>query len=143
MFLLSFFLAKSQSMRSADSVNIYISRLGWESFSVATTYIPQLVLKEDAKRLIAIKGKAKIKKLLDSIVISQKTVAIHIILSQLLDPTKRQFGESYNYGKDSTIKSVVFSYNGLKWARDSLQENSISQEEINRIARYWRKRCHL
>jgi hypothetical protein len=142
-FLSSFFLVKAQSSKGADSVGIYISRLSWNSFVIGSTYVPQFALSEDAKRLIEIKDKLKIKMLVDSIQDSRKTVVIHMILSQLLDPSNRQFGESYNYGKDSTVKSVVFSYNGLKWARDSLQENSISEAEINRIERYWRKRCRF
>jgi hypothetical protein len=32
-----------------------------------------------------------------------------------LEPSKRSFSEFYNYGKDSAIKSILFSYNGLKW----------------------------
>jgi hypothetical protein len=143
-FLLLFNLAKSQALGDADSVGIYISRLNWNSFEIATTYVPQVALTGDAKRLIEIKGKAKIKKLLDSIVIDQKTVVIHMILSQLFEPTKKKFAEFYNYRKDSTIKSIIFSYNGLKWTSDnSLQNNNISKAEINRIKQYWRKRYHL
>jgi hypothetical protein len=143
-FLLLLNLAKSQPSGNTDSVNIYISRLDWNSIEIATTYVPRIGLNEDAKRLIEIKDKDKIKKLLNKIDIDQKTVAIHMILTYLLEPTKKQFGESYNYGKDSTIKSVIYSYNRLKWTSDThLQNNSISKEQINTIDRYWRKRCHL
>jgi hypothetical protein len=143
-FLLLLNLAKAQRSGNPDSVNIYISRLDWNSFEIATTYVPRIGLNEDAKRLIKIEDKEKIKKLLNKIDIDQKTVAIHMILTYLLEPTKKQFRESYNYGKDSTIKSVIFSYNRLKWTSDShLQNNSISKGEINRIKQYWRKRCHL
>ena len=143
-FLLLLNLAKAQRSGNTDSVNFYISSLNWNSFEITTTYVPRIGLNEDAKRLIEIKDKAKIKKLVGNIGIDQKTVAIHMILTYLLEPTKKQFGESYNYGKDSTIKSVIYSYNRLKWTSDShLQNNSISREEVDRIEQYWRKRCHL
>lgn len=143
-FLLLLNLAKSQSSVNTDSVDIYISRLNWNSIEIATTYVPQINLNEDAKRLIEIKDKSKIKKLVGNIGIDQKTVAVHMILTYLLEPTKKQFGESYIYGKDSTIKSVIYSYNRLKWTSDThLQNNIISRKEVDRIEQYWRKRCHL
>jgi hypothetical protein len=62
----------------------------------------------------------------------------------LLGQDKINIFKQYYNGKDSTIKSLDFSYNGLNWTGDARQEkNSISQEEINRIDRYWRQTCHL
>jgi hypothetical protein len=143
-FLSSFLLAKTQSLKGADSVSIYISKLGWNSFVIGSTYVPQFALREDAKRLIEINDRSKIKKLIDSIRDAQKTVVIHMILSHILEPRKTAFGEYINYGKDSTVKSVTFSYNGLTWTGDFMHgHDSISQEEVNRIERYWRKICHL
>jgi hypothetical protein len=136
-------LAKSQSLGNADSVSIYINRLSWNSFAIAGTYVAQFGLREDAKRIIEIKDKTKIKKLLDSIGVEQKTVVIHMILSRMLEPQKTAFGEYLNYGKDSTTKSVDFSFNGIKWTMDMSGKNSISEKEINRVRQYWRRKCHL
>jgi hypothetical protein len=138
--LLCFVSAKSQSLIKEDSVDIYISRLGWQSFAVAWTYVPQLALRGDANRLIKIKDETKIKKLVNNLADSQKTVVIHQILTHLLEPDNNAFGVTYNYGKDSRVKGCVFTYNGLQWTTDSLQKNSISQEEINKVERYWRER---
>jgi hypothetical protein len=141
--LLCFASAKSQSLTKTDSVDIYISRLGWESFVVATTYIPQPVLREDAIRLVEIKDRAKVRKLINNIVINQRTVVIHQILTSLLDSGNYHFHMTYHYGKDSIINGFDYTYNGLQWTTDSLNKSSISQEEINKIDRYWRKRCYL
>jgi hypothetical protein len=143
-FLSSFFLVKAQSLGGTDSLTIYISRLGWNSFVIGSTYVPQFALGEDAKRLIEIKDRSKIKMLVDNIPDAQKTVVIHMILSQILEPRKSAFGEYLHYGKDSAVKSVTFSYNSLKWTGDFMRgHDSVSRDEIDRIDRYWRKRCHL
>jgi hypothetical protein len=132
--------AKSQSLPKEDSVDIYISRLGWQSFAVAWTYIPQLALRGDADRLIKIIDETKIKKLVNNLADSQKTVVIHLILTRLLEPDNYAFGVTYSYGKDSRVKGCVFKYNGLQWTTDSLQKNSISQEDIDKVKQYWRER---
>jgi hypothetical protein len=126
--------AKSQSLPKEDSVDIYISRLDWDSFSIAWNYVPMIALGKDAKRLIAIRG-IKIKKLIDNITDSQKTVVIHQILTSLLEPSNREFGVTYIYRT-----GCVFRYNGLQWTTDSLQKNSISQEDIDKVNQYWRER---
>jgi hypothetical protein len=142
--LLLFALAKSQPLQKVDSASIYIDRLSWHSFTIVWNYVPRIALYDDAKRLIAIKDDEKVKKLVRNIGVKEKTVVIHIILSRLCDSSNERVGGSYNYGKDSTIKSVDFSYNGLKWTGDARQENnSITQEEINGIERYWREKYHL
>jgi|ERR1700722_14000454 len=141
--LLCFISAKSQPSTKEDSVDIYISRLGWQSFAVAWTYVPQLALRGDANRLIKIQDESKIRKLVNNLADSQKTVVIHQILTRLLEPDNNAFGVTYNYGKDSKVKGCVFTYNGLRWTTDSLQENSISLEDINKVEKYWRARCHL
>jgi hypothetical protein len=141
--LLCFVSAGSQGLPTEDSADIYIGRLGWESFAVTWTYVPRLFLKEDANRLIAIKDRTKIRKLISNIADSQKTVVIHQILTSLLERGNSGFGVTYKYGKDSNVKGCVFTYNGLTWATDSLWKNSISREEIDKVERYWRKRCNL
>jgi hypothetical protein len=136
--------AKSQAKTDPDSVNIYISRLGWHSFGIANLYYGQVSLYEDAGRLIAIQDKSKIKKLIENMRNSEKTVVIHLILSKIVEPGKKDFTEHYNYGSDSLIQTVNYSYNRLVWTWDYRNKNgSISPEEIEKIDRYWRKRCHL
>lgn len=137
-------LAKSQSLRTVDSVSIYIDRLGWNSFNIVWNYTPQIALYGDAKRLIEIKDDEKIKRLVNSVGIKEKTVVVHMILSRLFDSANARITASYNYGNDSKIKSVTYSYNGLEWTEDNLQEKrNVSQDEIDKAERYWRKRCHL
>jgi hypothetical protein len=141
--LLLFSLVKSQPLSTEDSVNYYIDRLGWHSFTIIWKFNPKVALYDDAKRLIAIKDDEKIKKLIKNLGIKEKTVVIHIILSHLLDHTIDRIEATYNYGKDYNIKSIDFSYNELKWTGDPSQgKNIISQEEIDNIERYWRNRYH-
>jgi len=136
--------AKSQVKAEVDSVNIYISKLGWHSFGIAYLYYGQVSLYEDAKRLIAIQDESKIKKLIESIRNNEKTVVIHLILSKIVEPRKKEFTEHYNYGSDSLIQTINYSYNLLAWTWDYRNKNgSISPEEIKKIDRYWRKRCHI
>ncbi len=139
-------LAKSQPTGTVDSVSIYIEKLGWNSFTIIWNYDSQVSLCGNDYRtdLIAINDDGKIKKLINNIGVKEKTVIIHMILSHLFDSTNARVAGLYNYEKDSTIKSVDFTYNGLQWTEDAHQKNnSISQEEIDRVERYWRERCHL
>jgi hypothetical protein len=138
--ILCFTIARSQSLPTTDSVEIYLSRLGWHSFGVAWKYFPQLSLYEDAKRMIKINDETKIKKLIIGLADSQKTVVIHQILTSILEPGNDSFGVSYIYGKDGRVNGCDFTYNGLQWSTDSLQKGSVSQEEINKVERYWRQK---
>jgi hypothetical protein len=141
-FLIS--LAKCKSSTGVDSVNIYISRLGWNSFGITGTYVPRIAFYDDARRLVKINDKTKVKKLIENIREEQKTVVIHLILSQIIEPSRGDLGEHLNYENNSAVKSVDYLFNGLTWT-DNSKENrtSISLNEIDKIEKYWRKKCHL
>jgi hypothetical protein len=130
--------ARAQPLQG-DSVDIYISKLGWASSGVAWKYFPEIALYDDAQRLITLKDNQKIQKLINNISDSPKTVVIHLILTRLLEPSYTTFAWRYIYGNDSKVKTVVYTYNGLQWATDSLFNSSVSREEINKIAQYWGK----
>lgn len=83
------------------------------SFAITNDHVSSLLLKDDALRLINLRDGGKINRLLSSIENSEKTVVIHVILTQILEPGKGAFSYKYNYGKDSTVQSVLYQYNGL------------------------------
>ncbi len=103
-------------------------------------YVPRLSLYEDAKRVIKINDETKIRKLIVGLADGKITVVIHQILTSILEPGNDYFGVTYVYGKDGRVIGCDFTYNGLKWSTDSLQNGNISQEEINKVERYWRQK---
>jgi hypothetical protein len=137
--------AVCQVLNSRDSVEIYISRLDWNSFEIASNHFSQLLLRADAQRLISISDSTKLKKLLGNLEDSSKTVAIHIVLTKLLDPmldpSKKGFSYRYYYSKSNRPEKVVFSFNDLHWARKSSQWY-IEKKEILKVKEYWSKRIY-
>jgi hypothetical protein len=132
-----------QALNSRDSIDIYISKLNWNSFEITSNHFSQLLLRADAKRIIKIKDSTKLKKLLGNLEDSTKTVAIHIVLTKLLDPmldpSKKGFSYKYYYSKDGRMEKTVFVYNDLNWARNS-GKWSIQKDEINKVIKYWSRR---
>lgn len=135
--------AKSQSIGGEDSVDIYIEWLGWHTSGIAWTYVPNIALYEEAERLVAIKDMRKIQKLINSLGDSSKTVAVHLILSRLIEPENSGIQWTYNYGKDGRIVNTEYIYNGLRWLWDSAGNNIVSRVEIDMVERYWRQKCPL
>lgn len=123
-----------------DSLDYYINKLNWSSFEVVTNYISKVVLKEDAKEILAIKSKNKIKRLVSNISNSEKTVVIHMILTRLLEPRKDKFNYKYRYAQDSSVRTVQYTYNGLTWSWSKEHGNIIEKESIDKVKNYWSKR---
>lgn len=149
-FVTSFCVAQTQQK---DSVDYYISRLGWDAATVATTYVPKVVLNEYAQKLVIMKGKSIDNRLYEKIGDTEKTLAIHVILTQrrkyrvkLSEEGVRQNEDSItkyqisHYTKD-TLLGINYTYNGLKWYYNlNSGESSISDEAIRYAQSYWRKR---
>lgn len=127
-----------QPTKSIDSVEVYIKKLNWESFVITTNYVSEIVLKEDALKLVELKRGNTIKQLISNIDNPEKTVVLHVILTKMIEPEKQKFSYSYNYASDSTIQSVVYNYNGLSWIRNKENVSSVSNESITVIKNYWR-----
>lgn len=139
-FILIFIWQLSYSQQAnhyADSTDFYIKKLSWSSFEITNNYISQLIMKHDAKRLVELEDKEKLEKLFHNLDRKDKTVIIHIILSQILEPDSSSFSQVYQYAKDSTVKSVQYSYNGLRWVKDAGSRNHISGHDIRMIKKYW------
>jgi hypothetical protein len=134
-----FACVNAQALFNEDSVDIYIARLNWNSFGENGQYFSQLVLGQDAKRLIRLKSSSTIEKLIQHLTDSTKTVVIHQILTQLLDGSNWSFSEGYSTGNNSPFP-IAYTYNGLTWLRDSLWRPVITPDEIKKIEQYWRER---
>ncbi len=123
--------------QSVDSTSTYIDSLSWKSFGFTTNYIPKLYLSETAKKIISIQDKNKVQKLFNYIIVKNKAVIVHIILTKLLNPDKDTFSESYVYNGDSII-GIKYTYNGLSWKWDRKNGFSILEKNIKKIRDFWR-----
>jgi hypothetical protein len=139
--LLILFVSASSQPAAVDSADFYINKLGWRSSGVACKYFCEVAVYDDANRLIALPDPRKIQKLISHLGDSSKTVAIHLILTMILEPLDGSFGMWPNYGKAGKISSLGYEYNGLHWSSDSAWNYTISLEEVDNITNYWRERC--
>lgn len=122
----------------SDSLLMYINDLNWTSFNITTNYISNLTLSVNAKRLVDLKDNRKLQELIKNLKDSDKTVAIHIILTQIIEPNNNTFAYHYEYGSDSTINSIKYSYNGLTWyCQNKINRNYIKCNDISLIKKYW------
>ena len=71
----------------ADSATYYVSRLGWDSFQESYSYAPRLSTNKDVQRLVYLKDSSKVKLLMKSLKNSFQTVAAHIVLTGIFEPT--------------------------------------------------------
>lgn len=120
-----------------DSIDYYIRKLDWKSFGITTNYVAKPYLLNDANKIISIKDKAKVRKLIQFIKVDSKTVAIHMILTKLLEPNKAEFKQSYIYGSNSTVTGVNYIFNGLSWKKEEKSGYSILKKDISNVKKYW------
>lgn len=133
--------ANAQVRSSDDSVDIYIARLNWNSFGDNGQYVRKLVLGGDANWLIRQKSHGTIDKLIAHLADSEKTAVIHQILIRLFDGEDWSFSEDGIRGKGSSF-SVIYTFSGLTWMRDSLWRPVITREAISHIQQYWQRRYY-
>src|SRR5271170_7818592 len=131
--LLIFLEVATCQINNIDSTSFYISKLNWDSFSESGDHFPNLYLMGDAKKILEIKDKHKIRKLVNCIQDSEKTVAIHIILTKLLEPQKANLNNHFHYKTDGSMQMVEFEYNSLMWSTRDVGNYQISQSEIKKI----------
>lgn len=119
-----------------DSLNFYINKLNWSSFGINCQYVLMLDLADDARKIIALPNKEKTKLLLRHIEDSTKTVIIHVLLTELLEPNKSLLSYRYNYqGKE--ITGITFSYNGISWSDTDGKKPTIDRNNIITAKQYW------
>ncbi len=136
-----FKLGIGQDVKSVDSLEFYIRQLNWTSFEISNNYIPFLTLKDIGNRLVSLKDERKLQELLKNINDTNKTVAIHIILTKIIEPLKNEFSQYYEYAKDSSICTVRYSYNGLTWYYENKKDkNHIQKGNRSEIREYWNER---
>lgn len=140
-FIFFFKIGICQDSKQIDSLRLFINQLGWESFDISNNYIPFLTLNDNSKNLVALKDERKLPELLKNINNSNKTVAVHIILTQIIEPMNNKLTLRYEYAKDSTINYVLYTYNGLTWCYDNKKNlNHIQKKYISAIEEYWKER---
>ena len=131
---------KISGVYAQDSAEYYIEHLSWESLFIKPTYATELVLNKDAEKLVAYKNDYTIKKLLSAISDNKKTVAIHMILSRMLEPHNINFTQERVYRGDSII-AVNYRYNTLLWRYDvSSGAYDIDCTAVSQIKEYWQKK---
>ena len=69
-----------------DSVDNQIDRISWQSLVIIPTYATRLDLNQDAQKLVTSRNPLTIRKLVAAMTNDNKTVAIHMILSRMLEP---------------------------------------------------------
>lgn len=140
-FIFLFKIGICQDVKPVDSLGLYINQLSWTSFEISNNYIPFLILKDNAKSLINLKDERKLPKLYRNIDDTSKTVAIHIILTQIIEPINNALTLRYEYAKDSTISYVLYSYNGLTWCYENKKNVShIQKKNVSVIKKYWKQK---
>ena len=137
--ILIFLFAFRCTLFSQDSADIYISRLGWESIFIKTTYSSQLVMNKESERLIGLKDKKIILKLFNEIENPNKTVIIHSILSRTFGIDNFAVSHQVLYEKDS-VAVVKYQFNNLRWYFDIAKNRfRIDDCEIQAIKSYWKQ----
>lgn len=123
-----------------DSSLFYTKKINWNSFAITTNYISVLSLNDEAKKIITLNAKAKLRNLIKCLSDKNKVVAAHIILTQIIEPDSAKFSQLYNYAKDSTVSSVEYLYNKLSWNWSESLGSKIKKTEMVAIKRYWKRK---
>ncbi len=131
-FLFLFILAFNARQISAqqDSIDIYINRLNWNSFSVGYNYIPSFHFGNEMERIVIIEDSTKIARLINRIRDSSKTVAIHAILSKIFYPFYSTFSANGSRCVYNDLPWRISEEWGLHW-------QEIESEDVERIYEYW------
>jgi hypothetical protein len=133
-------LGISQNKMQQDSINRMINQINWNSFQISTNHFSKLVPNECLISLSKHKDKKTIVKLLRNINISNKTVAIHVVLTNIFELNKGIFLYNYEYDKNSRVKNIKYTYNNLNWDSSvDVVNYHISKKEIRKVEKYWEK----
>lgn len=119
-----------------------VSMLSWESFEInLTTYINEIALVDSASKEIIEIDKNATPILLESILDSNKGVAIHLILTKMWQPEcfKIYLDYSQLYGQED-FTSVKFLANHLTWKTTDEGENIIEPDALQKIKNFWLER---
>lgn len=128
-----------------DSLDIYLSKLNWNSVTITPTFIPRLLLDDEAKKILMLKDARFNQRLFERLDENEKTLALHILLTERLSPSTENMIvlESYVYQND-TIAIVKYNFNKLDWSLNlKTGKYFISKSAINRIKAYWRNKLKI
>lgn len=135
-FVMFFEICVCQTKQDKDEL---CDQLNWNSFCITTDHFPRLILNKPLTNLLERKDKNSSPYLIQCIHKEDKTVAIHILLTNVFEADKSALSISYLYGKDSSIQIIKYTYNSLSWfysvEKDSLYVN---RKDIKKIYKYWK-----
>jgi len=128
----------SYSQNKNDETQELINNLSWNSFEFVINYGTSLVLDENSKKLISL-GKDISKELLSELKNEEKSVIIHMILTNIWEPELFFWKTCYQNKLEDNFNHIEYSLNNLSWYnfKDKL---SVDPYEVNRIYNYWSKR---
>lgn len=131
---------KTEAKIDVKNIEKLISIISWDSFEITTNYgLGLKVLDESVKNLEKM-GKKISPYLLNSLKDEDKTVIIHIMLTNLWEPELNFLNVHYNGDSDSKDSIVEFMINNLKWYQSYDGKNNLDNIDVNRIYKYWKKR---
>ncbi len=147
----------SQGEKKQSIIDDQIKKIDWSSLQVVTNYFVQIVLNDSLVNQLGYKDSTIVHKLFDNLSIENKTVTIHILLTQIFEPQKSNFKfyykdkqnvNSYKCDDNQDLIScyyngknvIIYHYNNLKWSIDlNTNQYKISKTEIKKIIKYWKK----
>jgi hypothetical protein len=135
-FVMFFEIGVCQTKQDKDEL---CDQLNWNSFCITTNHFPRLILNKSLTNLLERKEKNSFPYLIQCIHKKDKTVAIHILLTNVFEVDKNALSISYVYGKDSSIQIIKYTYNSLSWFY-SIKKDSfyVNRENIKNIYKYWK-----
>lgn len=122
-----------------DSVTRCIEDISWLSLITIYTYGSRLSIDTNARKLVATETPRIIHRLYDRLGDKEKTVVLHMILTQRREKIKASLSAAYTL--DGML--IRYEYNGANWEFNSAtQQYSIGSEEVEELKRYWRKKIY-
>lgn len=130
----------AQTNNKIDSI---IEKLSWRSVSMTCMATMLMLTHEDSSEIELVKiGKPASEGLIAALSDKNKTVAAHIILTEIWSDTidKKYFVTKYIHKDCNQLIGWYHIYNGLVWEWYSGIGDSIRQTEIDKIKNYWTQR---
>lgn len=130
-------------INSENRTSELIEKLNWGSIKIDCQLILILTQTDSVSNELVKIGKPATEKLLSSIKVPNKTVAIHIILTRIYEDTEQKaegLGTIYIYKNCKELYGWHHVYNGIFWSWNSEEGESINQNQIDSAFTYWHKK---
>jgi hypothetical protein len=147
--LISVSIGFSSFAQSDTEIDSLIDSLSWKSITMSRSYgtfeVDYLDYQDSTVNKLIEIGKLATNGLINSITIPEKTVIIHIILTNIYEPDNGNdwLAISYIHKNCDDFAGWHNIYNGLIWEWYGDSGYSISKSEIDKIDRYWTNRLNI